>query len=222
MNDGSTPDLPVELPAGWGGDAPIDAVGLTKTWPGGGGLPPVDLRLRRGRVTVLRGRSGSGKSTLLAILAGWSGPSAGRLDRTPDADPGTWSGVAVVPQSLGLIPELTVRENVEAPIRLADGDVDRDAIAELFRSLAIDEFAARIPGELSVGQRQRVAIARALAQPAAVVLVDEPTSHQDADHAAAIVAALAAAAARGAAVLVATHDERVIGAADDVIDLDRP
>ena len=201
-------------------DPVIEAVGLTKTWPGGGGLPPVDLVLRRGRVTVLRGRSGSGKSTLLSILAGWSEPTAGRLDRAPGTDPSTWAGTAIVPQSLGLIPELTVRENVEAPIRLAGEDTDETVLSALLRALSIEEFVDRIPGELSVGQRQRVAIARALARPAAVILVDEPTSHQDADHAAAVVAALAAAAARGATVLIATHDERVIGAADDVIDLD--
>jgi ABC-type lipoprotein export system ATPase subunit len=200
----------------------IDAAGLTKTWPGGGGLPPVDLRLHRGRVTVLRGRSGSGKSTLLSILAGWSAPTAGRLDRAPGTDPRSWAGTAIVPQSLGLIPELTVRENVEAPIRLAGEEPDETVLTALLRALSIEEFVDRIPGELSVGQRQRVAIARALALPATVILVDEPTSHQDADHAAAVVAALATAAARGATVLIATHDERVIGAADDVIDLDHP
>jgi putative ABC transport system ATP-binding protein len=189
-------------------------------------MPPVDLFLRRGRLTVLRGRSGSGKSTLLSILAGWSVPTAGRLERAAGTDPSSWAGTAIVPQSLGLIPELTVRENVEAPIRLAGGRLeapaDAETLAALFRALSIEEFADRIPGELSIGQRQRVAIARALACPAAVVLVDEPTSHQDADHATAIVAALAKAAADGAAVLIATHDERVIGAADDVIDLDHP
>jgi putative ABC transport system ATP-binding protein len=218
MSDASRPDGPTGASA----DPVIEAVGLTKTWPGGGGLPPVDLHLRRGRLTVLRGRSGSGKSTLLSILAGWSAPTAGRLDRAPGTDPSAWSGTAIVPQALGLIPELTVRENVEAPIRLAGDAVDVEQLTALFRALSIDEFANRLPGELSVGQRQRVAIARALAAPAAVVLVDEPTSHQDADHAAAVVGVLAAAAAGGATVLVATHDERVIGAADDVIDLDHP
>jgi putative ABC transport system ATP-binding protein len=203
-------------------DVVVEAVGLTKTWPGGGGLPPLDLSLRRGRLTVLRGRSGSGKSTLLSILAGWAAPTAGRLERAAGTDPSTWAGTAIVPQSLGLIPELTARENVEAPIRLAGDRVDANALTDLFRALSIDELVDRIPGELSVGQRQRVAIARALATPAAIVLVDEPTSHQDADHAAAVVAALGAAAARGASVLVATHDERVIGVADEVIDLDHP
>lgn len=198
----------------------ITATGLTKTWPGGGGLPPLDLDVPAGRLTVLRGRSGSGKSTLLAILAGWSQPSGGSLVRDPAADPVSWAGTAVVPQSLALIPELTVAENVEAPLRLAGVPVERETVRALLDRLDVGQFVRRLPGELSLGQRQRVAIARALVRPASIVLVDEPTSHQDADHAAAIVAELVAVARAGAAVLAATHDGRVIGAADVVVDLD--
>jgi ABC-type lipoprotein export system ATPase subunit len=175
------------------------------------------VTLVAGRVAVLRGRSGSGKSTL---LAGWSTPSAGVLDRHPDAPVDRWAGTAVVPQALGLTPELSVAENIEAPVRLAGGRIDAERVKELMAALDIGHLRDRLPGELSLGQRQRVAIARALVVEPMVILVDEPTSHQDADHARAILGCLTDAAARGAAVLIASHDQRVIDAADDVIDLD--
>jgi putative ABC transport system ATP-binding protein len=87
-------------------------------------------------------------------------------------------------------------------------------------ALDLVDLAQRLPAEVSLGQQQRTALARATVGVPALLLVDEPTSHQDAGHASAAVDALRRTADAGAAVLVATHDEVVVDRADDVIDLD--
>jgi putative ABC transport system ATP-binding protein len=200
----------------------VTAVGVGRRWPDGGGLSPVDFELRRGRITVVRGRSGSGKSTLLAILAGWCDVTSGEVRRDPAADPARWSGVAIVPQTLGLVAELSIAENVDMPLRLAGApDAERRAaVHEALHALDLVDLAQRLPAEVSLGQQQRTALARATVGVPALLLVDEPTSHQDAGHASAAVDALRRTADAGAAVLVATHDEVVVDRADDVIDLD--
>ena len=199
--------------------AAVELLGAGRTWPGGGGLAPVSCAIAPGSLTVVRGRSGSGKSTLLALVAGWCEPDVGEV-RVPAGR--EWSALAVLPQVIGLVPELTVRENVELPLRL--GGVERrerrrrtdDALARL----DVGDLADRLPGETSMGQRQRTALARVLVADPVVALVDEPTSHQDGAHADAVVEALRRAAGRGTALLVATHDPVVVAAATAVVDLD--
>jgi ABC-type lipoprotein export system ATPase subunit len=204
--------------------AVLTAHGVTRRWPGGGGLAPVDLRLHAGELTVVRGRSGSGKSTLLSIVAGWCDVDAGRLEHAPGPDWSSWAAIAVVPQVVGLVPELSIAENVELPLRLAGiARVERRArTATVLDDLDLGDLADRLPRETSLGQRQRTSIARALVIRPTIALVDEPTSHQDAAHAAAVLAAMHTAAGDGTALLVATHDRLVVDVADAVLDLDEP
>jgi putative ABC transport system ATP-binding protein len=108
-----------------------------------------------------------------------------------------------VPQRFGLVPELTVAENIGLPGRLIDTEVDVDGVLDL---LGLGGLGQRAVTELSIGQQQRVAVARALVLRPAVLLVDEPTSHQDSESAERVWRALDAAAAEGAACLVATHE----------------
>ena len=131
-------------------------------------LADVSIELREGELGVVVGRSGSGKSTLLMLLGGWLGG---------DGPAPSWSELAYVPQRFGLVPELTVareRRAAGAPRRI--GRRHR----ALLERLALGELASRYPSEISIGQQQRVAVARALNVRPAVLLVDEPTSHQDA------------------------------------------
>ena len=160
---------------------------VTKRWGGSSGLEPISIDVAAGELIVVQGRSGSGKSTLLAILAGWCDADAGRVDRFGDWGVGgawrEWRHTSVVPQVLANVAELSVRENVAMPLRLA-GASSHDATAtadDVIDRLALGEQAARRPGEISVGQQQRLAVARAVAMPTTLLLADEPTSHQDAD-----------------------------------------
>ncbi|MFZ1881777.1 MAG: ATP-binding cassette domain-containing protein [Gaiellaceae bacterium] len=157
-------------------------------------LADAAIELREGELGVVVGRSGSGKSTLLMLLGGWlegAGPAP------------AWSELAYVPQRFGLVPELTVHENVHLPARLGGSAADTGALLE---RLALEELANRYPSEISVGQQQRVAVARAVNVRPAILLVDEPTSHQDARSAELVWSALTWAAGQGTSCLVATHE----------------
>jgi ABC-type lipoprotein export system ATPase subunit len=126
-----------------------------------------------------------------------------------------WSDVALVPQVLALSTELSIAENIADCAPNAGAAAVRDSMAQL----DIAELGNRTIAEVSMGQQQRAALARAAAALPKVLLADEPTSFQDDVHAGVVVDALRSAAERGAAVLVATHDDVVADAADRVVEL---
>jgi ABC-type lipoprotein export system ATPase subunit len=188
-------------------------------------LAGVDLAVAAGELVALVGPSGSGKSTLLALLCGWETPDEGTLayrgalaGRRPDTF--GWPELALVPQALGLVPDLSLADNVLLPARLrgtlADGT---DRARRLLADLGVDHLADRYPHQASLGEQQRVAVARALLLRPAVLLADEPTAHQDRGHADGLLDAFTAAARDGAAVLVATHDEIAWARADRVLSM---
>ena len=202
----------------------VEAVGLRKSYRRGPeevhALRQADLLLRAGELVALVGPSGSGKTTLLNLLCGWEQPDGGRLSWSSMSgrqEP-PWSEVAVVPQDLGLIDELTVAENVELPLWLA-GQLEqgRTGAADLLGRLGLAGHADRLPAEVSLGERQRVALARALVVRPRLLLADEPTCHQDADWATAVFGALRALAGQGGCCLVATHSEEFLALADRVL-----
>jgi putative ABC transport system ATP-binding protein len=182
------------------------------------------LEVRRGEIAALLGRSGSGKSTLLALLSGLSRPDGGELgiepgSRLPAELP--WRELAFLPQRFGLLPELSVRENVELPARLASTwPSGENAAAALLDRLGLAELASRPPHEISIGQQQRTALARALVLAPSLLLADEPTAHQDAGWRDAVWQLLSETAASGTATLVATHEEEVARYVDRVWQVD--
>ena len=185
-------------------------------------LDGVDLQLAPGTLTVLEGRSGSGKTTLLNLALGWDRPDAGKVSvagRDPATDPPPWLEVAVAPQAPGLLPELTVAENVWLPARLAGRGADPAAACALLGALGLDPFAGRPAERTSLGQQQRAALARALVLQPAVLLADEPLAHQDRAHAGLVVAAIRRACDAGGAALVASHDPQAHRGADTVLAL---
>jgi putative ABC transport system ATP-binding protein len=197
----------------------LAASDLRKSFRRGGetvaALRGASVAIRPGEVGVLLGRSGSGKSTLLTLLAGWQPPDAGEIaweGRAVDPAVLSWSQLAYLPQRFGLLPELSVRENVEYPVRLA-GRLDelQPRIDELLGALGLDELASRLPAETSIGQQQRTALARALVLRPPVLLADEPSSHQDAGFRDRVWEQIAEAAAGGTACLIATHEEGAAG-----------
>lgn len=184
----------------------------------------VDLVLVAGEMLVITGPSGSGKTTLLQLLAGFQRPDAGTvqwLGESGDRAP-AWADVAVVPQSLGLLPELSAKENVALPL-IAGGSLGGgavDAVDAALAALGVEHLADRLVGETSLGQQQRVAVARALVGKPHVIVADEPTSHQDDAHAHLVLRALRAAVEGGAGCIIAGHDDRLLEAATRVLHLE--
>ena len=107
------------------GQVVVEAAGLRKSYRRGPeevlALRQADLTLQAGELVALVGPSGSGKTTLLNLLCGWERPDGGRLTgpAAPDGGAPPWGKVAVVPQDLGLVDELSVAENVQLPLWLA-------------------------------------------------------------------------------------------------------
>ena len=173
----------------------------------------VSFELVAGEVSGLVGPSGSGKTTLLNIVVGGDVPDEGSVGGL--ADEPEWSQVALVPQALGLLPELTIGENVGLPGRLGTPTpFDLDTV---MAELAIDALAERSPDEVSLGEQQRAAVARAVVTAPQLLVADEPTSHQDEANVDRVVAALRRLARHGSGVFVATHDPRVIESCDRVL-----
>lgn len=171
------------------------------------------FELDAGVLTALVGPSGSGKTTLLNILVGGDDPDEGHvvgLGDRPD-----WSQLAVVPQALGLLPELTMGENVDLPRRLGTAVADR--AVDVMGRLGIAQLTDRSPSETSLGEQQRASVARALIASPVMLVADEPTSHQDDANTRRVVASLVELAAAGTSVLLATHDHRVLEECDRVL-----
>ena len=182
--------------------------------------------VRRGEVLALVGRSGSGKTTLCHLVAGLGRPTSGRIagGRRPTRTTSTTGPtVSLLPQRLGLVEELTVEQNVLLPpARWPAGRRRRHAWTTTWSRTARPRRAAprdRRATQTSLGEQQRTALARALVLRPRLAVLDEPTGHQDDEHVELVVAALDVARRHGVAVLVATHDERMIGAADRVVTL---
>jgi NitT/TauT family transport system ATP-binding protein len=145
-------------------------------------LRSVSLRVAAGEFVCLLGPSGSGKSTILNLVAGLAKPTTGQVLRDGAIVTGPGPDRAVVFQDAALFPWLTLRNNVEFPLKLQGlAAPDRTARSEeLLRLVHLWRFQARYPHELSGGMRQRGAIARALATDPAILLMDEPFAALDA------------------------------------------
>lgn len=181
----------------------------------------VSLSVGRAEVVGLVGRSGSGKTTLLSLVAGWEHPDEGRIDWADGRSLAgliAWRDVSVLPQKFGLIDELTVRQNIEYPARLAGTVEEAGELAdELVESLGLAALQSRYPKETSIGEQQRTALARALVLSPRLVLADEPSGHQDRTFHDRVFVALRRAAARGTTCLVATHNEEAAPHLDRVV-----
>jgi putative ABC transport system ATP-binding protein len=215
----------VSVPA----NAVVDARGLEKSYLRGvervHALREVALVLHPGELVALVGPSGSGKSTLLNVLCGWEQPDGGSMrwtaelaGTTPDRLP--WGRLAIIPQALGLLDDLTVAENILLPARLTGRLAElRPRADELMESLGIAHLAARYPKQTSLGEQQRCAASRALLLSPTLLLADEPTAHQDSGWTDAIFARFRELLRTGGACLIATHNPETWGYADRVLSM---
>jgi putative ABC transport system ATP-binding protein len=216
-------------------DALLEGRGLARAYRLGATRVPalagVDIRIGRGDFVVLEGPSGSGKTTLVNLLGLLDRPDEGTLslDGKPVAamDEDARADLrrdryGFVFQTFNLVPVLTALENVEVPMALRG--MDRRAQDEkgrrLLASVGLAGKEGVRPDLLSGGERQRVAIARSVANDPEVVLADEPTASLDTKNADAVLDLLQTLSAeRNVAVVVASHDPRVVARASRVVTL---
>ncbi|NAZ37850.1 ABC transporter ATP-binding protein [Rubellimicrobium sp. CFH 75288] len=159
--------------------------GLCKGWGGVTALADLDLDVAEGEFLVLLGPSGCGKTTTMRLIAGLETPDAGTIRIGAD-DVTDWPprdrDVAMVFQSYGLYPHMSVAENIGYPLRLRGMRREERArlVAEAAERVGLGPYLDRRPRALSGGQRQRVALARAIVRRPRLFLMDEPLSNLDA------------------------------------------
>ena len=161
----------------------------------------VSLEVPSGEFLALLGSSGSGKSTLLNLIAGLDRPTSGAviangqdLLKMSSLELARYrrQTVGMVFQSFNLLPRMTLEENVELPLRLAEVDRSERAarVREALARVGLDKRARHRPSELSGGEQQRTAIARALVNRPGILLADEPTGNLDSSTGESILALL--------------------------------
>ncbi|HEX8963100.1 MAG TPA: ABC transporter ATP-binding protein [Rhodocyclaceae bacterium] len=191
-------------------------------------LKGIDLEVPAGAFVAVRGPSGSGKSTLLNVCGlidsfdagsyALAGEDVGGLDETARTLIRRRK-IGFVFQSYNLVPVMSVRDNVEYPLLLAEMPLAerRGRVDEILEQVGLTGLAERRPDQLSGGQRQRVAIARALVKSPTLVIADEPTANLDTATAQQVVDLMKLLGERhGATFLIATHDERMTAHCDQV------
>ena len=215
-----------------GADLVIDQLTVEFT-KGGYTVRPLDgfsCHVRAGSLALLLGPSGCGKTTLLSCLGGILKPTSGTIsygDTEVTSLTGKaltsyrQRGVGVVFQAFNLVPSLTAVENVSVSMRSAGVSARsaRDKAVALLESVGLEDRLTHRPHSLSGGQQQRVAIARALALDPLLVLADEPTAHLDYIQVEGILRLIRGLTEGGRTVLVATHDERLLALADQIIEM---
>ena len=188
----------------------------------------ISLVARDGEFMVLLGPSGCGKTTLLRIIAGLEKPTSGEVlidGEVVNEMPPRARGIAMVFQSYGLYPHLTVWNNIAFPLRTLG--TPREEIKRKVEwaagLLGIDHLAQRRPRQLSGGERQRVALARALVRDPTVFLLDEPLSNLDAKLRASARSELKAFQQKvRTATIYVTHDQvEALGMGDRIAVIDR-
>ena len=204
---------------------------LSRTYGSGENLvraiDDVNLKIEKGEFIAIVGPSGSGKSTLLHLLGGVDNPSSGKIFIDGN-DISKYSSkelalfrrrkVGLIYQFYNLIPNLTVRHNIELPLKLDKRKINEEVFLNTVRKLGIDNKLDSFPNELSGGQQQRVAIARSLIYSPSLVLADEPTGNLDRENSKEIIEILKYFnRTLKQTIILITHDESIALEAERVI-----
>lgn len=190
-------------------------------------LNGINLSVDKGEFVAIVGPSGSGKSTLLHIVGGVDTPSEGKvLIDGNDISQLTSKELALfrrrkvglIYQFYNLIPDLTIKHNIELPLKLDNKKIDKDFFEEIVQKLGIEDKMDNFPMELSGGQQQRVAIARSLIYRPSIILADEPTGNLDRKNSQEIIDILKHfnKTLRQTIILI-THDENVALQTDRIV-----
>ena len=189
-------------------------------------LKGINFSVDRGEICVLLGPSGSGKSTLLNIIGGIDSADSGDIcingERTADMKEKRLTvyrrkHLGYIFQMYNLIPNLTVRENIEVGAYLSDRPLNVD---ELLHTLGLYEHRHKIPNQLSGGQQQRAAIGRAIVKNPDILLCDEPTGALDYQTSKEILKLIETVNEKyGNTVIMVTHNDAIKEMADRVVHL---
>ncbi len=189
-------------------------------------LKGINFSVDRGEICVLLGPSGSGKSTLLNIIGGIDSADSGNIcingERTADMKEKRLTvyrrkHLGYIFQMYNLIPNLTVRENIEVGAYLSDRPLNVD---ELLHTLGLYEHRHKIPNQLSGGQQQRTAIGRAIVKNPDILLCDEPTGALDYQTSKEILKLIETVNEKyGNTVIMVTHNDAIKEMADRVVHL---
>ena len=189
-------------------------------------LKGLDLNIEKGEFCVLLGPSGSGKSTLLNIIGGIDAADEGSItiegERLEDMTEKKLSmyrrkHLGYIFQMYNLIPNLTVRENIEVGAYLSEHPLDVD---ELLHTLGLYEHQRKLPNQLSGGQQQRTAIGRAIVKNPDILLCDEPTGALDYHTSKEILKLIETVNQRyGNTIIMVTHNDAIKDMADRVVKL---
>jgi putative ABC transport system ATP-binding protein len=214
----------------------IEVTNVSKTYGTGATaskvLHGVNFALKRGEIVLLMGPSGSGKTTLLSIMGCILRATSGHVTiqgRDITALPERalprirLEHIGFIFQGFNLFPALNVLENVELALELKGirGATAKRQAAELLDRVSLGDKAKSLPADLSGGQKQRVAIARALAGDPGIILADEPTAALDSTSGKLVIELLRELAhEKNRAVVVVTHDNRVLSYADRIVHIE--
>lgn len=190
-------------------------------------LDGVSVSVSEGEFIAVVGSSGSGKTTFLNMIGGLDRPTAGQV-QIRSKPLGSLSSeeltvfrrrnIGFVFQNYNLLPYLNVWENITLPLRLDGVSADEPFIAEIIKSLGLEDKTCNMPYMLSGGQQQRVAIARALSKKPAIILADEPTGNLDSITGMEVIGLLKTCAVKyHQTIVVVTHNEEIAQMADRII-----
>jgi len=211
----------------------VELLGVSRRYPMGSGLiealADLTLSIEDGAFVAVTGPSGSGKSTLLHLIGGMDAADEGTI-RVDDYEVTSLTRseqvhyrrkVGFVFQRFHLLPALTARDNVVAPVLPWRTPFDKYAKAEsLLGAVGLADRSSFLPSRLSGGEQQRVAIARALINDPMILLADEPTGNLDTDTGKGIIDLLLSIRdQRGMTTIVATHDASVAERCDQMLRL---
>ena len=193
-------------------------------------LKNINLNIEQGEFVAIVGPSGSGKSTLLHLLGGVDKPSSGEVIikgesiyklKEKELSILRRRKLGFVFQFFNLIPVLTAEENIEMPVLLDNGKIDKNYMNELLKLLGLEERRNHHPSELSGGQQQRVSIGRALANKPSIILADEPTGNLDSKNSKEVLELLKYCAKKyNQTLILITHDINIAKSADRVITIE--